>query len=290
MTSMIEWSKALKVAAENLANDVDPRELDFTSRSLARLDQVLVRATQKPELFRKIFMGMSAYLGEVLVRHYGCRWGSEDGQEAKTIGDLRILPPSDAVGKALPIKPMELLQQRFARNVALGDLVVEIAGTWYLQAASAPAADDAAAMRRVADVFVGAAKASGEMRFDYTPESVRLLDDFIEEGWGAKPKRGTFESMIPAIGAYVGEVLVAHTGTHWIKTDRGEMAIELGRLVAFPMNKVAKRFEQGREHSIAHFYQETVSHWSSGNEELPATWKAMDPEEPKRSLFGLRRG
>jgi hypothetical protein len=287
---MTEWGQALRVAAENFANEVDSRELDFTMRSLGRLDQVLVRATQKPEIFRKIFTGMSAYLGEVLVRCHGCHWGTEDGQDAKVIGDLRILPPADAVADAQPIKPMELLQQRFARNIALGDLVIELAGTWYVTAVAAPAADVATEMRRVADVLVGAAKAAGELGLDYSPASVLLLDDFIEEGWGPRPKRGTYESMIPAIGAYVGEVLVAQTQGRWIRTESGEMAIEIGRVVAFPMNKVGKRFERGRGQSIAQFYREIVSQWRSGSEGLPATWRVVQPEKPKRSLFGLRRG
>ena len=289
MTSMSEWANSLQTAAENFARDVDPRGLDFTVRSLERLDQVLVRATQKPDLFKKAFTGMWAYLGEVLVRQYGCRWGTEDGQDATRIGDLRLLPPTHAAPGAQPLQPMELLERRFARRVAVHELIIEIATSWFSQPVAAPTSDGVAEMHTVAEVFVATAKGAGAMWVDYSPESVLRLDDFIDDGWGAKPRRGTYEALIPTIGAYVGEVLVAQTGARWIRTEDGAIAVELGRLVMYPMNKVAKRFERGREHSIAHFYREIVSHWASGSEDLPATWQASKPEEPKRGLFGFGR-
>jgi hypothetical protein len=71
----------------------------------------------------------------------------------------------------------------------------------------------------------------------------------------------------------LGEVLVRQVGAHWVKQPDGTFGVEL-RGVAYPMAKVAKRFEQGSRHSIGHFYREIADHWASGNEQPPATWRA----------------
>jgi len=288
MSSMVEWVSLLRRAAENFSRDLDPRELDFSVASIGRLDDILVRSVQSPEAFKKIFVGMWTYLAEVLIRQYGCRWGTEDGQEAKTIGEIRILPPSDAERAAQPLRPMDLLTLRFHRDVSLTELAMEIAYSWFADPSSAIKAEDSDSMRHVADIFVAAVRASGECGLDYTPESVFRLDDLIDKFWGPKPEHATYEAMVPAIGAYLGEVLVDATAAQWVRTPDGQMAVQLGAISAFPMNKVGKRFDRGREHSITQFYREISQHWSSGNEEIPATWKSMEPPQAKRGL--LRRG
>ena len=147
------------------------------------------------------------------------------------------------------------------------------------------AAEQAAAMMRlVAETFVGPATANGAVWLDYSPASVMLLDDLIAAWWPATPEKGTYESMIPAMGAYVGEVLVRQSGGRWIRDPNEGYAVELSGRVVYPMKQVAGRFELGRAQSIGKFYTEA----SSGSAPAGKT----PPEKPDKSKrrFFLHRG
>jgi hypothetical protein len=138
-------------------------------------------------------------------------------------------------------------------------------------------------MRLVAEAFVGPATANGAAWLDYTPASVMLLDDLIAAWWPATPEKGTYESMIPAMGAYVGEVLVREAGGRWIRDPGEGYAVDLGGRIVFPMKQIAGRFELGAAQSIGRFYAEA----SAG----PAQAEGGTAEQPaKKRRFFLRRG
>ena len=99
-----------------------------------------------------------------------------------------------------------------------------------------------ASMQHLAGTFVHTGRATGCMWLDYSPESVMRLDDYIAEHWPERPKKNTFESMIPTMGAYLGEVLARQTGACWVK-DKNGYGLELRGSTAYPMTKVGKRFE-----------------------------------------------
>ena len=167
--------------------------------------------------------------------------------------------------------------------------ILEQVGAWMPEVGKPENADPddyESIMRFSADAFVRSAKITGTMWLDYSPESVMRLDDWISEQWPPRPRKGTYESMVPSIGAYVGEVLIRQTGAHWVKSTKDGFGVEL-QDVAWPMNKVAKRFELGPDHSIGHFYREIAAHWLSGSDAVPTTWR---PTPEKRGFFGRRKG
>jgi hypothetical protein len=275
---------------------------DFTNRSLGELDSFLERtvcrhlgsdenvafavayerAVSRHEGLRETIAFAVANIDEVLVRQYGGRRGLEDQYRL-------VLPPPTAEAGAEPANPAAILDRRLKDRVGVRDQVHEAVRLW-VPAITPPDADDLPAlMHSAAEAFVRVAKAFGADWLDYSPDSVMRLDDFIDEAWGHYPRKGACESLIPSMGAYIGEALIRQTGAHWVRQPDGTFGVEL-RGVAFPMSKVAKRFDRGLEHSIGHFYREITSHWLSGNDQFPATWKAVPAEKSKRGgFFGLRR-
>jgi hypothetical protein len=71
-------------AAEALAAEYDDRELEFTPRSLARLDELVAA---HPGDAGSLAGGLVAYLGETLVRSYGAEWARSDGDWVVDVGD-----------------------------------------------------------------------------------------------------------------------------------------------------------------------------------------------------------
>lgn len=259
--------------------------LDFTYVSLYEIDGILTRAINKVDgdTGKRIVVDSMVYVGEVLIRVYGCCRGVE--------GNLNMLaaPPYAAAGSS-PVDVTDIVWNKLTRNLSVAEQVLSLAKAWFNAPLSQPDPNDLpAVMRSYAESFVRAAKAAGNLWLDYSPESVIRLDEFISQGWPVHPPKGTYEDMIPTIGAYVGTILVQQTGAHWIKDPAEGYGVEL-RGIAWPMSPVAKRFEKGPEHSIGRFYREVSSHWLSGNEEVPATWKVTAEPEKRDGLFGWHRG
>jgi hypothetical protein len=391
--SLADEAASLVAAAEDLAKWAATQKtkgLDFSVDSLGRLDDLLTRlAGSKDPIGLKTRLGCAAYVGEVLVRRLGGRWGT-----GEFYGE--VLPPGspaevDDEPEGLA-RPTEMVERRLAEKVALKQQVLEQGKAWAPAEEPAPegeapaeepapepdagptpeqieaaakaeedrlAAEQAAAdrveaerlaaetaeaeraeaerlaaekaeveraeaerlaaekaeaerveaerlaaekaeaerraaekaeaekasamMRLVAEAFVGPATANGAAWLDYTPASVMLLDDLIAAWWPATPEKGTYESMIPAMGAYVGEVLVREAGGRWIRDPGEGYAVDLGGRIVFPMKQIAGRFELGAAQSIGRFYAEA----SAG----PAQAEGGTAEQPaKKRRFFLRRG
>ena len=147
--------------------------------------------------------------------------------------------------------------------------------------------DLAAKMVNAADIFVENMSYAGVTWLEVSPDSVLRLDDLIDQFWPPGARPDDYQSMIPVIGAYVGEVLIRETGATWVEGPHG-IGVTLRGQSAFPLNKVAKRFDQGRNHSIGHFFREIRAHWLSGHTELPATWRASSAPSSPPSTRGLR--
>jgi len=123
---------------------------------------------------------------------------------------------------------------------------------------------------------------------DYSPDSAMRLDGLIDEWWPASPSKDSYESLVPALGAYLGEVLVLQTGAQWIRDPKDGYGLELKGQVVFPMAEVSKRFELGPEHSIAQFYREVSISWLAADEETPPTGQATKAK--RGGIFGRGRG
>src|SRR5271157_2529046 len=130
--------------------------------------------------------------------------------------------------------------------------------SWTVSGAGTPA-DLASDMAEEAELFVTIARQHGAIDWlDYSAESVRRIDGLIDAWWPPHPPRSSYESMVPAIGAYIGCVLCRDTGAVWVlDDDRHEPAVEIpehGR--AYPLSRVSKRCEFGAERAITPFFDE----------------------------------
>lgn len=254
--------------------------LDFTFHSFGELDVLLSGLISKGPIPDSVLVLCYGYVGETLVRQYGCIWGQDK--------PFDVLPPPGSRLGSPPANAFEMVGARLGKQrVPLLDQVVEWVQAWMPEVERPEKADDVPALMHFnAETFIRSARITGVTWLDYSPESVLRLDDWIEREWPHGARKGTFESMIPAIGAYVGEVLVAHTGAHWIRSAKDGFGVEL-RGVALPMNRVTRRFEEGPSQSIGGFFSEISGHWLSGEDALPANWSAA---AKKRGLFGRGRG
>jgi hypothetical protein len=280
-------------AAERFVAGAPPAraaKMDFTWRSLSEVDLVVdVLAASESPIALKTRMELAAYVGEVLVRQFGGRWAT-----GEHYGE--VLPPDITLkkGKAKlePAQPTRMVEKRLTDNEALQHQVFEQSRAWAVESGvvgpTANVDGPAAMMRLAADAFVKSAGSNGVIWLDYSPESAIRLDELIDEWWPAAPPKDSYESMVPAMGAYVGEVLVINTGAHWIRDPKEGYGVELNGQRAFPMNKVSMRFELGPEQAIAQFYRETSIDWLSRQREVPAT--AKPARVKKGGLFGHGRG
>jgi hypothetical protein len=282
-------------AAEDLvkwAASLGTDGLDYSWRSLGQLDRLIERqATANQPLSLKTKLNLGGYVGEVLVRQFGGSWGS--GEHYGEVQPPEVANDGETVVK--PAVPTHMVERRLAEGAALQSQVFEQSKAW---SASSGVVGSAATgtdlnqipsmMKLVAETFVQPATANGAVWLDYSPASVMLLDDLIAAWWPPKPEKGTYESMIPAMGAYIGQVLTKETGAHWIRDPEGGYGVELAGVVAFPMSQVARRFEMGRDESIGKFFGELAGKWLAGQDVGPAAGAPGSAAKAKRGLFGRR--
>jgi hypothetical protein len=282
----------LAAAATEFADNAVARglgRLDFTYRSLRDLDAILDGVDRRGDDTIATISLATLYLGEVLVRQYGCRRGTTDKADLRE--EINLLYPPVDCDEIEPVDVGKVIARRLTERVSVAAQILDVASGWFTVPMARPDPDDLPAlMRMYAQAFVAPAKAAGRMWLDYSPGSVAQLDEFIAEGWPRRPARGTYENMIPTIGAYVGEVLVAEAGAVWVKDRKEGFGVALGGVTAWPMNKVGKRFALGERHSLGHFYREVSSHWRSGNDTVPVTWRGLPDQGKGRGLrlFGRR--
>jgi hypothetical protein len=276
-------------AAERFVAGAPPArasKLDFTWRSLSEVDLLVdVLTAALGPIGLKTRMELAAYVGEVLVRQFGGRWAT-----GEHFGE--VLPPEVTTMKTRlePAQPTQMVERRLTEGDAIQHQVFEQSRAWGMEkGVVGPTANvdgPAAMMRLAADAFVKSAGSNGVTWLDYSPKSAMRLDELIDEWWPASPQKDTYESMVPAMGAYVGETLAQQTGAHWIRDSKEGYGVEFRGQVAFPMSRVSKRFELGPEHSIAQFYREISSRWLSGGDDTTATG---DARGKRGGLFGRGR-
>ena len=101
---------------------------------------------------------------------------------------------------------------------------------------------------------------SSNYKADFSFDSLRKIDRFFDEqnvpGGILSQNAG---QKIFAIGAYIGEVIISTIGGEWITDDndpQGEMNISIkltdGSTI-FPVQRVIKRYKEGKESSIHDF-------------------------------------
>ncbi|GAA1076646.1 hypothetical protein [Tsukamurella strandjordii] len=130
---------------------------------------------------------------------------------------------------------------------------------WEGRALRLPAAPVAANAAELAVVAVDAARSVAGLELDYTPGSLRAVDEVLD-GF-REPGSDAMAETIFVFGCYVGEVLVRHAGYRWIDTPNdgvqfvGPLSVVSGGQYASPINKAFKRVDEGEVDSVAYFYE-----------------------------------
>jgi hypothetical protein len=99
-----------------------------------------------------------------------------------------------------------------------------------------------------------------ELGLDYTVESLQRLDQFIAEHFDPPNSKHVGETLPVGIGCYVGEVIIRNLGGHWNADGQPEIN-DIGPVQSiFPIDKAIKRFQNGREDSLAWYYHTIAKH------------------------------
>jgi hypothetical protein len=115
-------------------------------------------------------------------------------------------------------------------------------------------AEVARAMLSLAEKFISGVAAEG-WTFSWDCAEIFRLDELCDGFSNDDPE--VRHSLIMAMGAYLGELMVRCGGGHWSydPQDRAAVVDMPNGLRACPHNKVAKRLDFGPEHCLLHFYQ-----------------------------------
>jgi hypothetical protein len=97
---------------------------------------------------------------------------------------------------------------------------------------------------------------------DYTPASLKELDTIVDD-LRRDQRFEALQTLLFSMGCYVGEVLVRHAGGRWRATEELGMGKASSPIVVEmpdgrgcnPVARVYRRFQKGREDSLAAFYQ-----------------------------------
>jgi hypothetical protein len=118
-----------------------------------------------------------------------------------------------------------------------------------------PDAEVAASMRGLAEAFIEGSAEEGE-QFGWDSTEASRLDEVCEAFLRGDPPPDVRHSMVMALGAYLGELMVRNGQGHWSHDANLEQpVVEMPNgLRGYPLNKVAKRLEQGPEHNLFQFY------------------------------------
>jgi hypothetical protein len=121
-------------------------------------------------------------------------------------------------------------------------------------------AETAATMGRLSTAFITGMADDGRP-FTWDEVDVTRVDDFCTEFLRDNPPGEQRHSMIMAMGAYLGELLVRHHAARWTYDPDMRAAIVSmpNGLNCYPHTKVAKRLEHGTTHSLSEFYRYAVT-------------------------------
>ncbi len=95
-----------------------------------------------------------------------------------------------------------------------------------------------------------------QINFGFNIESVRWLEGYIERlrSSGQLDDANIKEGLISVLGSFLGECIIRCYGGRW-EEKNGNWAVVFGQQnAAYPFTKVEKQMRNGREDSIASFY------------------------------------
>jgi hypothetical protein len=233
----------------------------------------------RPGIRAGVAFAMGAYLGELIVRHAGGRWVYDERTQTAgvDIRDRRFFPLNMArkrvdgqPGRSLSpayhfaltglFEPGTSLTPREAPGDAGGDHDMRLLAASE-QAGDVPSDEDLAAhMLRYAQLFLEAAASVGD-DLGWSVSEVHRLDQLCDEYLATGLPEDGYGRMSLIMGAYLGELIARYAGGIW-RYDRRFQCPGLdmpGGHRVFPQNRVGRRLAQGREYSLADFYQLAVT-------------------------------
>lgn len=110
--------------------------------------------------------------------------------------------------------------------------------------------------RSLAEAFShGAATIGLDEVADGSELSVFRLDAFVARGWPEGPDEDTFRSVVPTMGAYLGEMMVQHLGGEWVSSAETSAGLAV-RFVGGPIDpfKPVEQRLRGDPQAIAQSY------------------------------------
>lgn len=106
-----------------------------------------------------------------------------------------------------------------------------------------------------AQIQVRAAWEAKKVLLDFTPDSLRALDDLIAKDVSKNPLDP--QALADVIGAYVGEVFVRRLGGSWQGTE-SEPLLSIGDATLDPVERAKLRIHEGRKKSLIGYYEEAA--------------------------------
>jgi hypothetical protein len=124
-----------------------------------------------------------------------------------------------------------------------------------------PADENVAAdMLAFAQMFVDGAAAEGR-EFGWDAICAQRLDPLCEAFLASSPDADAIQTMVLAMGSYLGELVVRNAGGRWTYDPRaGAAGVDVpSRKRCFPHSRVAQRLTLGSAHSLRLFYDIAVT-------------------------------
>lgn len=122
------------------------------------------------------------------------------------------------------------------------------------------ARETALVMPQLAAIFIAGMATDAGIELGWDGHGAAELDGLCDAFLRTRPSRKVKHSMVMAMGAYLGELIVRVSEGRWgYDADLREAVIETpDGLQGWPHTKVSKRFEQGERHSLFQYYRYAV--------------------------------
>lgn len=135
-----------------------------------------------------------------------------------------------------------------------------------------PSFGTAEGLRKIAEETALDAARNLGIRLDFTPGSLKTLDDAVDKFF--EPGGPVIAPTVMTFGAYLGEVVVRNLGGRWRPSESWEDAavVEIGKVAeVYPMRRMAKRMQEGRENSVEFWYETIAKYRASPSPGQPPT-------------------
>lgn len=229
--------------------------LDFLPRTLPLVDKTMKASPAMADA-----NGITAYLGEVILRETGGRWYDFEQRPMLAIGDYTTDPLTIVMGLLAGQKPLEG-DVRIETTKAYCELICRMQRLWLdgtligayesmsdLRTSMTPDAKLAGWLVGQGQGAVKTAKMTWDESLDFTAGSLDALERILS-ALHTRYKNEASDFMAAAEsqmwGAYLGEVIRRQYGGQWSLAADGTHQLALSGWTSYPMSKVRQRIVDG---------------------------------------------